>query len=443
MEQKRNVYIFIILSVTFLFTLGNILLTYRNLNLLHQEDLLVDHTNQVQLALRDIYIDIINIESGGRGYILSGQEIYLQPYHDAVSEAEDHLNSVRELTVDNAEQLKNVETLRKQINEKIAYISELNTLRKNKGFEKAKELFDAGKGNALMLNVKNTVEAMLEEENRLLFMRENETSIGYQTVYVTTAIAGLLNLGFVVLAYYLTKKELSRRDEFERNKDQFISMASHELKTPITSLKLFLHILDKQLTAKDFSGGKKFIRKTQEQADKLTKLSSDLLDVTRMYTGKMNIEREIIDLQKIIDDVVDPIQGLTKKHTISVKGKTKVTVLADRQKIYQVLSNLLTNAMKYSPNGGDIVIRTLVRSSYVRVEITDHGIGIDKRYHHKIFERMYRVSEPKEQTFPGLGIGLYVCSEIIKLHGGRIWVQSEKGKGSTFFFTLPIHQQYS
>jgi len=167
-------------------------------------------------------------------------------------------------------------------------------------------------------------------------------------------------------------------------------------------------------------------------------LITDLLDISRIQTGKIRITKEPFSLFALVKETVEGIQGTTRIHTIITRQNYEKDIFADRYRIYQVLVNLLTNAIKYSPKGGTIVISTAKKQKEVVISVTDFGIGIDKKYQRKIFEKLYQVTDTKEKTFPGLGIGLFISREIIARHGGRLWVESKKGKGSTFFFTVPI-----
>lgn len=231
--------------------------------------------------------------------------------------------------------------------------------------------------------------------------------------------------------------DITQQKELDARKDDFINMASHELKTPITSMKIYLEALRTKLAPKD-ERAKNVIARIAYQTENLQELVSDLLDVSKIQTGKLTFTKETFSLNDLIHEIVQDVQDSTEKHTITVKAKQHVTVYADRFRIYQVLTNLLSNAIKYSPAGGDIKLVLTKENRKAIVSVQDAGIGISKDQQKKIFERLYQVSDAKEKTFPGLGMGLYISKEIMKRHRGSIWVSSERGKGSTFFFTLPL-----
>jgi len=225
-------------------------------------------------------------------------------------------------------------------------------------------------------------------------------------------------------------------------RDEFISLASHELKTPITSLKIYAQSLGGQFAKRSDVFRQEYFLKMDQQIDRLALLVNDLLNVSKIQHGKLEFDRKPVDLNSIVKDTVDMLQTTDIKHKILVKGEIKKAVYADPYRIYQVLTNLLTNATKYSPEADKVVIRLTARKDFVQVTVQDFGIGISASEQKKIFRQFYRVSDPKERKFPGLGMGLYITHEIIKRHGGKMCVKSIKGKGSQFSFTLPYTLSY-
>lgn len=217
-------------------------------------------------------------------------------------------------------------------------------------------------------------------------------------------------------------------------KDEFIGLASHELKTPVTSLNAYLQIIDRNLSSDDRN--KPFITKAIQQVNKLTSLISDLLDVSKIQTGKLPFTYTDFDLIQVLKDVVEILQHNYESHKIKLHfDQQPITLEADQQRIEQVIINLITNAVKYSPAADRIIINVISSDQNVTVSVQDFGIGIPKDQQEKVFSRFYRV-ENIATHISGLGIGLYISNEIINRHGGRIWIESEPGKGSTFYFNL-------
>ncbi len=227
----------------------------------------------------------------------------------------------------------------------------------------------------------------------------------------------------------------------EQRKDEFISMASHELKTPVTSLKGFTYVLQRRLRGQGDAQGLHYLGRIDAQLDKLNKLVSDLLDISRMQTGKLEFQRAAFDLDALISETVENVQVAAPTHRIRIQGKAEVQVFGDKDRIGQVVINLLTNAIKYSPQADRVVVHVSRDAEWAILRVQDFGIGIDEAHQRKIFERFYQVTDPEEKTYPGLGIGLHISKEIIELHQGRIEVQSRKGQGATFSVFLPIFQE--
>jgi PAS domain S-box-containing protein len=233
--------------------------------------------------------------------------------------------------------------------------------------------------------------------------------------------------------------DLTERKELELRKDEFISMASHELKTPVTSLKGFTQVLYRRFKKRGEEEPLSFLARMDGQLNKLTKLINDLLDLSKIQTGKLTVQEEAFDLADVVGDIVDTLQATSQTHQLVFEETTHLEVFGDKDRIEQVLINLLTNAIKYSPQADRVIIRVSAEHEQALVSVQDFGIGIAEANQQKIFERFYQVTDPMERTFPGLGIGLFISNEIIKQHHGRMWVISSKGEGATFYFTLPLY----
>lgn len=221
-------------------------------------------------------------------------------------------------------------------------------------------------------------------------------------------------------------------------RDNFISIASHELKTPLTSLKLYIDTFKNQAGKKENKEFSKYINKMDDQINKLTALINDLLNVSKIQHGKLDYRMEEFDINELIGYNLETFREVAKKHKIIVRGKITKKVIADRYRIYQVLTNLLTNAIKYSPAADKIVLKLSQDGGKAVVSVQDFGIGIDKKHQKRIFEQFYRVNNPKTQSHTGLGMGLFIVNQIIKRHRGELSITSSRGKGSVFSFTLPL-----
>lgn len=246
---------------------------------------------------------------------------------------------------------------------------------------------------------------------------------------LVTAIASQASIGLDNAKLYEEVKLLNSK------KDEFIGLASHELKTPLTSISGYLQILERTLSE---DKNKKFVNKTILQVNKLTSLVSDLLDVSKIEAGKLQLAKEMFDIRFVLNEAIELIDHSNVSATITLDTEIdSLPVYGDPQRIEQVVINFLTNAIKYSPSNSEVKVSLISTDNEVLVGVKDSGIGISEEMRSKVFSRFYRV-EGLSPHMSGLGIGLYLSKEIIERHDGKIWVESELDKGSTFWFSLPL-----
>lgn len=249
-----------------------------------------------------------------------------------------------------------------------------------------------------------------------------------------------LYVGVVAITTMIAAAIISERREYESKKDEFISVASHELKTPLTSIKIFTQTLQLRSEKKGDKQSVSYLRRVNAQINKLSLLVGELLDVSRIQEGKMVLQKRKFNLTTLVYEVSGELSE-TSNHKIVIKGLENLQLTADKERIGQVITNLLSNAVKYSPDSKKIVIKLSKNADEVVVAVQDFGIGIDKNEQQHIFDRYYQAENKKSRSGASLGLGLYIAKEIVEQHGGRIWVKSSSAKGrsgSTFFFTLPL-----
>lgn len=228
----------------------------------------------------------------------------------------------------------------------------------------------------------------------------------------------------------------TKRDEIRKN--DFIAMASHELRTPLTSLKAYIQLLEKKLDDNNDDFVKNILLKADQQLNKMTNLIHGFLDLSKLEPGKLRLKFQEFDINKLIEDTIRDIGAGNRSHLIEFSQTDNISVIADAEKISQVISNFLSNALKYSHKGSTIIVNSKKINNFLQVSVEDEGIGIKPQDQEKLFQRFYRVENEDMKSTPGFGIGLYLASEIIQQHKGKIWVESEVGKGSAFYFSLPL-----
>ena len=265
-------------------------------------------------------------------------------------------------------------------------------------------------------------------------------------------------LAGIVIAIISGQREVARRralfaeqglqehanelEQANQLKDQFLSMASHELKTPITTIRGQAQIMLRRLSKQkelpgEFSDVRTALEKIDEQTYRLTALVDDLLDLSSIRSGKIELRFSRCDVRDICSSVVED-QRLLSGRSIELEGPaTPVMLKADSERLSQVVTNLVSNAIKYSPDESPVQVSVRQREKAVLIEVHDRGQGIPKDQHKRIFETFYRSPDAETARKSGWGLGLAICKDLVERHGGYLWCESQVGEGSTFFVELP------
>ena len=243
---------------------------------------------------------------------------------------------------------------------------------------------------------------------------------------------GSLGLGILI-------RDITREKELDEMKSQLLSTVSHELRTPLASIKGFATTLLRDDVEWDEASRREFLAIIDEESDRLTELISNLLDMARIEAGTLRVEAEPTDLRPIIQGTVAEFRMMTRAHEIEVNLPPVLpAIMADPRRARQILRNLVENAIKYSPDGGPVLVSARVRADDVQTSVADQGIGIEEQLLEHIFDRFYQVDNASTRKVGGSGLGLSICKAIVEAHDGSIWVESRPGAGSTVHFTLPL-----
>lgn len=232
--------------------------------------------------------------------------------------------------------------------------------------------------------------------------------------------------------------DITERTILERQKDEFMAVVSHELKSPLTSIKGYAQIISKKMSALGDEITLSLARKMETQIDRLSYLIDTFLNSAKTESGQLDIKMEQFDLGFLISEIIENVQMTCDTHQLQQDVPLSLVLSADKERISQVLINFLTNAIKYSPAANKVVINAAVIGKKITCCVEDFGLGIPKSQAGSVFQKFYRVSHDKSVNISGVGLGLYISAEIIKQHRGEIWVESEEGKGSKFYFSLPL-----
>ncbi|MGV0025574.1 response regulator [Phormidesmis priestleyi] len=243
------------------------------------------------------------------------------------------------------------------------------------------------------------------------------------------------------MAFTVILRDVTDRKHIERMKDEFVSIVSHELRTPLTSIHGSLKMLDSGLLKADSDAGRRLLQIAVDSTDRLVRLINDILDIERIESGRVKMERQACILADLINEAVDVMQPIALRAKVTLAIANLITeVWVDRDRIVQTLTNLLSNAIKFSPPGSTVLLTAALTPDAILLQVKDQGRGIPVEKLDCIFERFQQVDSSDSRNCDGTGLGLAICRSIVQQHGGEIWVESVLGEGSTFYFTLPLQK---
>lgn len=302
-------------------------------------------------------------------------------------------------------------------------------------------LYELGDGQWNIPKLRTLLEGILPKSTQFEDFEVEHTfaNIGHRIMRLNARQVNHLKMILLAIEDITEKKAIERHRQIEQQKDEFIAQASHELKTPITTIKGYTDILTKQFEKANQHKYLPYVSKMNFQINRLTALINELLDVSKIQAGKLSLHKEDIDIDKFIKDIATDMQQTSEKHHLTFEGNVKNKMInVDKYRLSQVIVNLIANAIKYSPKSDKVIIKTKLFKKQIIISVQDFGIGISEKDQARVFDRFFQARTHIRESSFGLGLGLYISSEIVKRHRGKIWVDSIKGKGSTFYFKLPI-----
>jgi signal transduction histidine kinase len=450
-----------------LVVIGSSVLIHRNIQLIaHNEDQVV-HTHQVLTALTEVRAALNVAESSQRGYLITADPAYLVPYQQVVPTVVDQLKAIQELTADNDAQVRNFVPLAASVRQRLETLGEGIGIVQNNGREAARDFILQGRGAKQMEQVRENLERMIKEEERLLSKRNAESVTSHRATRRTAIVAAVVGLSMVLLAWYLSSREVTQREKMtaaleervrertseldaantalrhsNRELESFASVASHDLQEPLRKIEAFGDRLKIQRESLD-DQSRDYLDRILNSASRMRTLINDLLTFSRVSSRAQPFKK--IKVGQIARDVVGDLEGRLQEVDGEVELGELPEIEADPTQIRQLLQNLIANGLKFRRPGVKPVVRVSARAAEVegqpfRVELsfTDNGIGFEEQYLDRIFEVFQRLHGRNE--FEGTGIGLAICRKIVERHGGTITARSKPGEGSTFVVTLPVEQ---
>lgn len=411
-----------------------------------------NYTKKGKLFYNELYISPVKDDNGEVIYFIgiqndvSTRRKYQQELEVVQQETERKVEERTRMYRESQEYLSSiVETIRESLvvmdkNYKVLSANNhfLNTFKVSINETKGKLLYDLGNGQWDIPELRKMMEEILPTNNPVL-----DYEVEHDFPHIGKKLM-LLNAHRIELeGHYkdwilLAIEDITEQRALQQRKDDFLSIASHELKTPLTTIVGYMQLMDRMMPENASEKFKGIVGKTGKYIQRLNQLLSELLDVSRIQTGNISLHHEEFDFDKMLVDTIDSIRAATPSRIISLNGKIGRKFNGDESHLIQVVLNLLSNAIKYSPEDTKIEVSVSSISDFIKVSVIDNGMGISEDELGKVFDRFYRVGEV-QRHYPGMGIGLYLCQQIITNHGGTIWAESKKNVGSTFSFTLPMH----
>lgn len=290
----------------------------------------------------------------------------------------------------------------------------------------------------LGLDQEYTFEDLIQVKDSIAldFSTEKEPYILRATFSVTQRETGFVN-GLIVVLHDNTEQE-----KIDMERREFVSNVSHELRTPLTTMRSYLDALAEGAW-KNEEIAPSFLRVTQTETERMIRLVNDLLKLSRMDSKEYELNTEWVEFNHFFNSIIERFE-FSKSQNVHFKRllpSADLFVEIDTDKMTQVIDNIISNALKYSPDGGDVRFGVTTSGTYIKVMISDDGMGIPKANVNRIFDRFYRADRARSRAMGGTGLGLAIAKEMIIAHGGEIWAESEEGKGTTIFFTLPFERQ--
>jgi signal transduction histidine kinase len=428
---------------------------------------LVNQSQSRLQKLDNVLSTLKDAETGQRGYLLTGQESYLKPYNSAVKTIARQIEDLRQLTVADPEQQQQIIGLQPLVTRKLTELKQTIDLRKNKGLEAAVQLVSTNQGQALMLQLRQKIQQLQSENSRELQNRLRAKEEDYRRVQLIFSVGIILNLAAFYLVYRAIGQETIERKRAEallrqlnqeledrvqertlklkqandnlfrsnQELEEFAYVASHDLQEPLRAVNSYAQLFARKYQGHLDAKADKYLNYIMEGATRMQQLINDLLEFSRVGTrGK---ELSLTDCEVVLPQVLANLKVAIAQSNAVVTHDPLPTVLGDGTQLIQLLQNLIGNAIKFRREEPPQVHVKAVQSPKEWVfEVRDNGIGMESEYFERIFTIFQRLHSKSE--YPGTGIGLAVCKKIVERHGGRIWVESQLGEGTTFYFTIPL-----
>ena len=402
----------------------------------------VTHTHVVLELLQRVSFRLSQAEAAVRGYVITGQPTFESQYNETRKQIPSLLSELRLQTLDDPVEQRNLASLQDLIEKRFATMDEGLRVRKSSGLQAVLALRNTSPGMQLSLEISSLTNEMRDGENRLLADRNLRAQASARRAFLVVLTALILAMVAVIASVVLAFRDLTRRREVERMKSEFVSVVSHELRTPLTSIHGSLGLLASGLLGAVSATGERMLEIAVINTDRLIRLLNDILDMETLESGKIEMRRTPCSAGELVDHAIEVMSPMAQNQQVGLSAsRSELFIHADRDRIIQCLTNLLSNAIKFSEPGGLVKVDVNSMGKQARFEVSDRGRGIPEGKKDSIFERFHQVDTSDSRKRGGTGLGLAISRNIVEQHGGKMWVESELGKGSRFYFTVPLAQE--